>query len=317
MNTRKPPGWPFGTGPTEAILCTTCHSVHGARRGSPLLRKTQSPDFCEECHEEESLEYHHPLTSGRCGENLPPPAYGGAAGKMYCSICHRAHNAGLGESDESLFVPLLRQRTDAGDYCSTCHPSDNPTCGVNPDYRASHFLGDPSLPETYNDSTPPLRKDAWEGTGLFSTYGGPDGLTITCLSCHSFKEGAILSGEAGNTVHLVARSGNNVEWEEGEEGTYLCTGCHSANPSTEGSGTSHPLMNADASALAAPPEPPMTVTPGGHLNCDSCHRSHEAVTSAGTYILEVITGDNTDPTKIHPKIDFTSLCRKCHGASGY
>jgi hypothetical protein len=73
-------------------------------------------------------------------------------------------------------------------------------------------------------------------------------------------------------------------------------------------------MNADAFGLEIVPQPPITITPEGHLNCDSCHRPHEAATGAGTYMLEVIASENTDPIMIHPQIDFTGLCHKCHGA---
>jgi hypothetical protein len=262
------------------------------------------------------LQNHHPLEVVRCAANIPLPPYGGSAGKMYCSTCHRAHNAGLG-GEEDLFVPLLREKWETGEICASCHPVGNPTCSQNPEQLASHFVGDPTLPETYSDPEPPLREDSWPESRLFSTYEGANGKIVTCLSCHTFKERAVVSGDDGTAGYLLARSGNLVEWEDEGEGAYLCTGCHTGSPGTIGGGSTHPTMNADVSKLVTEPQLPMTSTPEGHVNCDSCHRPHGAATGSGYYILEVIKSENKDPTAIHPEIDFTVLCHKCHSSEDY
>jgi predicted CXXCH cytochrome family protein len=317
VETRPAAGWPLGSAPSSPILCTTCHAPHDADPGTPLLRSSEAGDFCEECHNTVFLQNHHPLEVDRCGANIPLPAYGGSAGKMYCSTCHRAHNAGLGK-EEDLFVPLLREKWEDGEVCASCHPAGNPTCSQNPEQQASHFVGDPNLPETYADPEPPLRRDSWSESGLFSTYGGGgDGTIVTCLSCHTFKERAVVSGDDGTSGYLLARSGNLVEWGEGEEGIYLCTGCHSAAPGTKGGGGSHPGMNADISKLLTEPQLPVTSTPNGRVNCDSCHRSHEADSRSGYYILETVEGQNTEPLTVQPSIDFSVLCGKCHGPEEY
>jgi hypothetical protein len=182
---------------------------------------------------------------------------------------------------------------------------------------ASHFIGDPTLPETYADPAPPLRTAIWPESKLSSIYGGATGQSVTCLSCHTFRPGYVTSGDDGKTAHLLARSGTSIEWEEGGEGFYLCTGCHTANPGTAGEGFTHPLMAADMTLLERIPEPPVTVTPNQHINCDSCHRPHGATTSSGYYILEHIRSANTDPQAIQPPVDFSVLCHKCHDASEY
>ena len=56
----------------------------------------------------------------------------------------------------------------------------------------------------------------------------------------------------------------------------------------------------------------MTATPAGRLNCDSCHRPHEAATAGGRYILEAARGQNTDPLAIQPEVDYTPVCHGCH-----
>lgn len=36
--------------PGEYLVCMSCHDPHGARTGTPLLRKGSSENFCEDCH---------------------------------------------------------------------------------------------------------------------------------------------------------------------------------------------------------------------------------------------------------------------------
>ncbi len=312
-----PEDWPLGSAGPQVLLCTTCHSAHHAEKETPLLRPTEEPDFCAACHADMPLAHHHPAGPvSRCADQLPLPLYGGAAGVLHCSTCHRAHNAGFGEADESAFVPLLREAVD-DEYCRTCHPAGNPTCLLDPLQRASHFMGDPTVPETYEDPTPPLRTEPWTESGLTSRYLGENGKVLWCLSCHTFDARAVVSGDGGTAGHLLARSGNKVEWLAEEEGKYLCTGCHGASPKTKGGGGTHPLMNAMAEKLGRIPDPPATVTPGGFVNCDSCHRSHGATTQSGVYILEAVEGENLDPLAIHPTIDFGPLCHKCHDPTKY
>jgi hypothetical protein len=109
-----------------------------------------------------------------------------------------------------------------------------------------------------------------------------------------------------------------VEWAEGQETIYLCTGCHSVDPATgQVKGHSHPMMKADMVKSGMTVVPPMTATPAGHLNCDSCHRPHEAATAGGRYILEAARGQSTDPLAIQPKVDYTRVCHGCHTSGNY
>jgi predicted CXXCH cytochrome family protein len=321
LEIREPPGWPFGGGTPRRLLCTTCHTAHGAWVQTPLLRAPPTAlGFCEECHEQ-IPDYHHVsgvvATTG-CGSQLPAPPYGTARG-LVCASCHQAHNAGFGQKRESDYVPLLLSPAGSGALCAICHPPLNPTCNPNPDYRASHFIGDPSLDDTFVDKTPPQRVEPWPESGLASVYGGDKGLSIVCLSCHAFRAGALVSGDDGTARHLIARAGNRMEWTLDGEALYLCTGCHGARPATAEAekGHTHPLMDANVLLLGREPTPPLTGTPSGKVNCDSCHRSHEALTRGGVYILEAVDGANPDPLAIHTQIDFTVLCHGCHDAKKY
>jgi hypothetical protein len=229
-----------------------------------------------------------------------------------------AHNAGLGEQNEGDYIPILKEPMTSAGYCVSCHSEDDPTCSGTEAGKASHFMGDPTLAETYLDDEPPLRTDPWPESGLKSHYDGDNEQVVGCLSCHAFRPGALISGDDGLSKYLLARAGNPVEWKEGEMDTYLCTGCHSSNPATKGSGHTHPLMTADVTLMPGEvPKPPITATPSGKINCDSCHRSHNAPSNGGYYILELVTSENTDPQAIQPKIDFTEVCHSCHESTKY
>lgn len=332
--TRQPADWPFGEGASRSLLCTTCHPSHGGWPGSPLLRTpVLSETFCGECHQE-LTEYHHPvgvIPDALCERNLPGVEYGDPLVGMVCEHCHRAHNAGLDSGREQDYVPILRFSGDPEILCLVCHPAEDPTCRQITGRTASHFLGDPTLVDTYEDLDPPLRTDPWPESGALSFYGGEDEKIVTCLSCHTFSSEGVISGDDGTVGYLLARSGNPVEWGEGEqegeengegeqeadEAIYLCTGCHTANPATKSTGHTHPLMSADISLMGKEPLLPVTATPGGRVNCDSCHLPHNAPDAGGYYILEVVEGPNKDPKAIAPRVNFTKLCHACHEADKY
>jgi len=316
IETRKPEGWPLGTAVSRPILCSTCHRAHGAKERASLTRRPpEGIGFCEVCHDRMPLEYHHSLVvegTGRCSALIDPidPVTGL---RRTCELCHRAHNAGLGTQKEQDYLPLLRESSLGEKQCLVCHPRDNPTCNTDPNFRASHFIGDPTLPETYASDGSTLRRTLWPGSKTLSPYGGDKGTVMLCTSCHAFKGSAVVSGDQGRSRHLRALSGNPVEWAE-DDGTYLCTGCHKENPGTGTGekGRTHPLLGALVERLGHVPLAPATATVNGHINCDSCHRPHEAATAGSYYILESVNGPNKDPLAIHPTIDFTVLCRLCH-----
>jgi predicted CXXCH cytochrome family protein len=311
-----PKEWPVGGGSPARLICTSCHRAHGGRVASQLLRRpVKATAFCEECHVQLTLEYHHSVAAGgKCAPYVPAPPEGEPPG-LRCASCHQAHNAGLDSADEKRFVPILRL-AEGPDSCVACHPDGNPTCGTLPEYRASHFLGDPGT--AYGDAAPPERILPWPESGQTSRYGGADGRSVTCLSCHTFRKGAVVSGDQKNARHLLARSGNPVDWPEGGESIYLCAGCHSVDPGTGlTKGHSHPMMKADVTKLGRLIDPPVTSSQEGHVNCDSCHRPHEAVSNGGYYILEAVDGTNTNPKAVEPLIDFTVICHKCHDAGKY
>ena len=314
-----PNGWPLGKGDPPRLVCSTCHRAHAAEPKTAILRPAVTATiFCENCHALGPIANHHPfdLRLARCLALLKPLP-GEKDRSLTCARCHRAHNAGLGSVKESRFVPILTDDHLLG--CLNCHPAENPTCEPQPGYRSSHFLGDSTVPETYGDLLPPLRRTVWPESRLFSLYDGENEQILVCYSCHTFNARAVVSGDKGTQRYLLARSGNTQEWNPGEEDNYLCLGCHGLQPGTgaRGKGHSHPLMGAMVEKLRTPPVAPMTPTPNGHVNCDSCHRPHGADTRGGVYIMEVIDSVNVDPLAIQPIIDFTAACRQCHNRKDY
>ncbi len=252
----EPDGWVFGK--HGEVLCTTCHEPHGARKNSPILR--QDPDsqtFCESCH---SVPFpHHPTGDITGGTNINSgdahastreitipssfPAgitYGSPKpGWLYCSSCHRAHNANC--------TPILVidcANGTACDICTMCHPKFNPTWQTDDNWKSTHFMGDPTaftvdyitlqgdLEGTqpgYYDQYPPMHVGKWPESGLESMYGGLSGKEITCCSCHSFDVGNITAGNADQSPYLgpilapgyqptdlvsglLARAGSYKEW---------------------------------------------------------------------------------------------------------
>ncbi|MDF1535016.1 MAG: cytochrome c3 family protein [bacterium] len=310
------------------MICTSCHVAHGGMENSPALIDIPAPvrdgdvdTFCEICHREPPVGHHGYENDGLLspeiaqqissnqeslgktyGEPLPD--------RVYCSHCHRAHNAGYGRVEVN-FIPILVDML--ADICANCHQ-----LGV------SHFMGDPTLPSTYDKLDPPLYRGEWPATGMVSAYDGEGDTptTITCLTCHYLTP---LPGTDPSVPHkLLAPAGPDSEWSDETPEDYLCIGCHGMDAETFGEGHTHPLLEADWLSFPniytthlLPDEYPATYTQNGNMNCHSCHVTHNAITRGGAYIFKVGDGDNIDPKAIHPKIDFTRLCHSCHPASAY
>lgn len=314
------------------ILCTTCHQAHNGMRNSPCLvdideivrTGSDVTTFCEICHREPPYGHHGyndwegssstgltiqiPIGNGELGEDGEFGfVYGSElrSNTVYCAHCHRAHNAGYQRNEED-YIPILVEKGVG--LCSICH-----VMGV------THFMGDPTLPSTYNKNDSNMRRIPWPGSNRTSYYEG-EGTTpmgVTCLSCHNLATPE--AGERGFDHYLLAPADEDAEWTMGYPEEYLCTGCHGEAPATVGGGETHPLMTADfykypdiKVSHLLPGETAVTYTPRGSVNCHSCHRAHGAVINGGLYILKICRGENLDPRAIQPRVDFTDLCDSCH-----
>lgn len=219
--------------------------------------------------------------------------------------------------------------------CVDCHsrtpsaytPSDNAGLGT-------HFVyGGPSK---RTGTTTPEKTTAWTSGGLskygnFSTLRSVTGQVgeIICESCHN----------------MLVNTGENkllVQDNVFTDPSPLCEGCHGET------GPSHHLMTGDTSTIynrtlqnaddAFVRNPPLAgseaVYPGSNaLNCQSCHKPHDAQTQTGARILRrgyssgggavlgvSVTGldrqtdiDNTGNTRL--VTEFEPLCNACHKVS--
>jgi predicted CXXCH cytochrome family protein len=315
-----PEGWPTipsdGRVEPELLSCPTCHRAHNAWGGTAILREPPpKTGFCETCHKE--VPHPHGVFEGTGDLACVKPATpgGGQPGApVGCWSCHRAHNAGYGLKEES-YLPLLREPANASELCYLCHPEENPTCSL-PGYEASHFLGDPTISETYGKSNPAEKTTPWPQTRLLSLYGGENGKEVVCQSCHSLKPEALVSGD-NSTGHLLAPAGREREWSIGFPDQYLCAGCHGEQPATVGQGQTHPLMLTDGmlsngGTMPLVADDPIVFTSGKKINCETCHLAHNAPVEGGYYILRIVKSSNKDAKAVHPPVRANELCRKCH-----
>jgi predicted CXXCH cytochrome family protein len=378
-----PKDWPVGKGAGEGnLLCSTCHDVHEGLKNSPILRVPEGDTFCEECHDEKPEGHHSSgkesnpknVTFATTGYNWsyeiesqwengnpiilleedPESDAGGYGGygttygekvenKVYCSSCHRAHNAGSGVEKKA--APSLIVSHTANQLCFMCHAATNVAFNTDLTKTASHFLGDPTRDDTYQKPLDEmiLKEDNWVETRLKSKYGGDNEREIICESCHSFSKDNLnakkYSYAYNNEAMLVARADEHTDWIPGTSevvtddddydyfsdsdtvGTdlaadgYLCVGCHGENP---GGGGSHPMMGIDGvmpngeKVDRTQPTPPATYSLNLNINCLTCHNIHRGEVKGGVYMLKAATRENEDPLAIHPNVEYTVLCGLCH-----
>lgn len=233
---------------------------------------------------------------------------------IVCKTCHNqdAHN------NPGSFNSLPM---DAGsEMCMDCHTS-NPSIYTSvsnggpagnlagPD--SSHYIGT-IMTLSYK------RIGTWATTGLSSSWGTIAGYGgIICQSCHTFKLGGLLNGGTTSTntavVNRVDASHTTLLEHAGNLNTDLaadlCTGCHGNSPTggttsaTSGGTATHPTIsmgyataatNSIVTKIALSPGT-ATLAAGNLVNCESCHRPHDAARGSGALILE---GCGTGSTKV-------------------
>jgi DmsE family decaheme c-type cytochrome len=92
-------GWKAGAHHSNAVSCTSCHTVMDRKSDRALLAKATVTDTCYACHTEVRADAnkmsHHPVREGR----------------MDCASCHNAHG-----STQALLV-----KNTVNDTCYSCH----------------------------------------------------------------------------------------------------------------------------------------------------------------------------------------------------
>jgi predicted CXXCH cytochrome family protein len=261
---------------------------------------------------------------------------------MQCTNCH----FGAGSKAHNGFSSLIAN--NESQLCVDCHgfnPSDyltaaRPTGGLARPSRGannhSHYVGSVI-------STGYKRTTAFNGSNALAKWGTDNGTTgnIICESCHYWKNGNQQSVNNGsNPVNpadnhialavygMLTASGNNNNATASDD--YLCTACHGASP---GGNTSHPVLPTVTAAASTELQGTVTgaanvgtntdngyatLNSANRVNCDSCHRPHNAMSGSGALILE---GKPTTPNSAKALFERAAgtnylnqegLCSRCH-----
>jgi hypothetical protein len=265
---------------------------------------------------------------------------------MTCATCHSGGNA-KAHNNAATFPGTTGVDTES-EMCVDCH-SFNPSTYLQTKrgtaHLMSHYVG-PILTAGYKKTTV-FGNSQIPGTSIkygTDTAGNGD---IICESCHGLKRNASYAGSAvkqrsansgtspakatdvaDNVSLLLERSGNaNTDTVAAN---YLCTACHGSTP---GGGSTHPTLPAMATPASAGLVTTITsaantgVTGGRatlnnstdlRVNCESCHRPHNAANGTGALILESQT---TSPLSAKVAFELISgasymnqegLCTRCH-----
>lgn len=302
-------------------------------RGNIDAPTATSNKNCNACHAGTTLANHHPSAVPNSTKPTPltrttafnwtnyglgtaGPAMPLVAGNITCGTCHggatsKAHN--------NAAWPGVSSLNAGSDMCVECH-STNPsqyttTVGIGTGsptlMQASHYVGEIATvgykrTVAFGSNAANIPKYAAAGTNG----------SIICESCHTLK---LTNTSSNNTVQagvvranvklLLERNGNlNSVYNTSITGTNadMCTGCHGASPTggNAGAGTkTHPTISMGMTVAATTAiADKVDLTPGdvsllaGDLvNCESCHRPHDAAAGSGALILE---GAGTNSTKL-------------------
>lgn len=259
----------------------------------------------------------------------------GGDGRLNCGTCHAsgAHNL------TSAFPGVVGRATES-EMCVDCH-SFNPSSytSVETTQAMSHYVG-PILNTNYKRTT------AFDNSLIVPEYAS-DGSTngeIMCKSCHGIRKNsnyaagavkqvsknngtvpAMKSNVRASVALLLEKAGNDIEvTTAADSGKYMCTGCHGAAPGNTGT-TTHPVQptvdnaaTTDVTGRIATAAQ-ATLTANSKVNCESCHRPHDATTGSGGFILEgVATGSDKALFSLHGNsgtghyTDQQGLCTQCH-----
>lgn len=339
-----------GTG-TSTLVCTSCHGIHPQSATSQtqlntpvLLNYGAAGSVCNACHTQTGAYaatfYHHPVgtgvyaTSGNTAGNVT--CAGGNVG-LGVNACHGSGGgtANGGWMAHNRTSALGNPGTTLSVKCMNCHSNNPSNYTVTTPYTASgsasHFVGDAEAATWANGRSTEVSSGTiryanagtsaagtanttnWSGSGLPS-YFGTNASTITCESCHRLAAGNIRSGD-GATNMLVEVVGSAVDGGDPPyayaTSPYLCSGCHLIP------GGTHPLAAATPSAYAiGAAGRGLSYTAAG-LNCESCHSTHDAATTSGSYILDGTTAGTYGTgvgMDVEPTIDYTLFCAVCHGS---
>lgn len=318
-----------------AYQCSECHSVGATTFINHHPSNIASPVTVPGANTSSATDW-----SARTQTKTGVPYFPAGYTALTCNTCH---GLGLGKAhNNSSGFPGLTGVNSESDMCVDCH-------GFNPSlYTASNGTGTGSPLGTHFVGA--MTATTYRKTTVFVTGQAnqtakyaPDGTnnSIICESCHTAKmEGrnghAIRyrdsdnrnDGQAGtreSVVLMLQVSGNrqgtayaNVPFNNADDN--LCTACHGGAP---GGGLTHPVLPSyTASAtgnvtITAPATAAANASAtAGQINCESCHRAHDAATgslgtSANAWVPAwILEAGSYDATRNYN--DFSPVCGLCH-----
>lgn len=261
-------------GSSGEIVCRTCHKVHAAVKGTPLLSLgTEKAENCFWCH---------PAMRGK--------SHGGAAPGtvIQCLECHPVHGRKVSDGDP--------WRT----LCRRCHPGTSQhqeRDGGRETGRAADLSGfDPrGRKSSFGAVTCPTCHDphgGGEGAKQVRKPYRPNG--VLCTTCHTKQDTVVLTphdlrGIAGNSACEPCHRphGGESPWMwgtargTGERGEESCRACHLAGEG-KGLGSRLSLGGHPTNIMASRPLPdrfPRIGPDGGAsragvISCPTCHDVH-------------------------------------------
>ncbi len=229
----------------DQLICETCHSAHGSKYESYLIKSGRDSSLCLECHKDKN-----PLTpAGKKKSmhvvNVKPVkatipeaiikkgAETGRNGELICLTCHKVHKNQTGQA--SLLIT-----TDAkAAFCLNCHPDKKSISDTAHNLQLSG-------PNEKN-----LQGFTVAQAGVCSACHLPhkaarqlseagNFTTMLCLSCHSQGNIAGKASLAGAQHPLAIRPENKPNLPlfndlglQDQNGTITCTTCHDPHRSAE------------------------------------------------------------------------------------
>ena len=297
-------------GSSGEIVCRTCHKVHAAVKGSPLLSPgTEKAESCFWCH---------PAMRGKSHGGTAP----GTA--IQCLECHPVHGRKIPGGDPW------------SSLCRRCHPGtsqhqeraggreagrDGGLPGFDPRGRKSPF-GAVTCPTCHDPH------GGGEGTKRVRKPYRPNG--FLCTTCHRKQDTVVLTphdlrGIAGNSVCEPCHRphGGESPWMwgpargTGERGEESCRACHLAKEG-KGMGSRVSAGGHPTNIMASRPLPDRFPKIGpdgetsrtGMLSCPTCHDVH------GSGIMPV--GRGVGKLLRRPEVEGSGnprneeICTECH-----
>lgn len=297
-------------GSSGEIVCRTCHKVHDAVKGTPLLSPgSEKAESCFWCHPAMRGKSHGGAAPGtviRCLECHPVHGGKNSDGDPWRTLCRRCH-------------PVTSQHRESAEGRETGRTDDLP--GFDPRGRQSPF-GAVTCPTCHDPH------GGGEGAKRLRKPYRPNG--FLCTACHRKQDTVVLTphdlrGISGNSVCEPCHRphGGDPPWMwgpargSGEIGEASCRACHLAGKG-KGLGSRLPLGGHPTNIIASRPLPDRfpRIGPDGEtsrdgvVSCPTCHDVHgSGVMPVGRGVGKLLRRSGTEGSG---DLRNAEICSECH-----